>query len=119
MSINVSVKNHRAHDDNFGKRRDLTVFASGKEVHCPQPIRRTEERKDERLLTSPQIKEPTSHSRTWLVKSFENVVLAPAFQKLTVSRLETEEQNLPPLVYVEPAQIPIEGIFSSADTLSS
>jgi len=29
-----------------------------------------------------------------------------------VARLETEKaQNLPPLVYVEPAQIPIEGIF--------
>ena len=34
-----------------------------------------------------------------------------------MARLETEEQNLPPLVYVEPAQIPIEGIFP-ARTLS-
>jgi len=38
---------------------------------------------------------------------------------VAVARLEAEKaQNLPPLVYVEPAQIPIEGIFP-ARTLSS
>jgi len=72
----------------------------------------TEERKDERVLERPKSEEPTSQSRTWLVKALENVVLAPRCKQVAVARLETEkEQNLPPLVYVEPAQIPIEGIF--------
>jgi len=51
-------------------------------------------------------------------EALENVVLAPRCKQLAVGRLETEKaQNLPTLVYVEPAQIPIEGIFP-ARTLS-
>ena len=52
------------------------------------------------------------------MKALENVGLAPRCKQLAATRLETEKaQNLPPLVYVEPAQIPIEGIFP-ARTLS-
>ena len=47
---------------------------------------------------------PALYNKT--LKEYANINI------LTVARLETEkEQNLPPLVYVEPAQIPIEGIF--------
>ena len=46
------------------------------------------------------------------MKALENVVLAPWCKQVAVARLETEkEQNIPPLVYVEPAKIPIEGVF--------
>jgi len=77
-------------------------------------MRRTEVRKDERGLTDSQTEKPTSQSRTCLMKGHENIVLAPRCQQGAVARLETEkEQNLPPLVYVEPAQIPIEGIFKT------
>jgi len=72
---------------------------------------RKEERRDECDLNSPRNEEPTSQSQTGLVKANENIVLAPRCRQVAVARLETEEQNLPPLVYVEPAQIPIEGIF--------
>jgi len=98
--------------------RVLTVFTPGKGGHSPQPMRQTEETKEERVLESPKIEEPTSQSRTWLVKALENLVLAPRCKQVAVARLETEKaQNLPPLLYVEPAQIPIEGIFP-ARTLS-
>ena len=80
-------------------------------------MRRTEGRKNERVLANPQTEEPTSQSRTWLVKAHENIVLAPRCKQITMARLEMEEQNLPPLVHVEPAQIPIGGMFP-ARTLS-
>ena len=52
ISFNDTVKDDRAHDDEFGQRRVLTVFTSGKEGHSPQPMRRTEGRKDERVLAN-------------------------------------------------------------------
>ena len=52
------------------------------------------------------------HSQVWLVKATENIVLASRCRQVAVARLETEkEQNLPPVVYVEPTQIPTEVIF--------
>ena len=72
-----------------------------------------EERKDERVQESIKIEETTSQ-RTWLGKALEKVVLAPRCKQGAVAKLEMEKaQNLPPLVYMEPAQIPIEGIFPS------
>ena len=119
MSFNDTVKNNRAQGDTFVERRVLTVFTPLKEGHSPQPMRQTEETKDERVLESPKIEEPTSQSRTWLVKALENELMAPRCKQIAAARLETEKaQNLPPLVYVEPAQIPIEGIFPTR-TLSS
>jgi len=113
MSFNDTVKDDRASDDELRQRRALTVFTSGKEAHSPQPMQRTEGRKDERVLANPQSEKPTSHSKTWLVKAHENILLAPRCKQITMARLEMEDQNLPPLVYVEPARIPIEGIFPS------
>ena len=119
MSFNDTVKDNREQGDTFGERRVLTLFTPSKEGHSPQPMRQTEETKDELVLGSPKIEEPTSQCRTRLVKALENVVLAQRCKQVAAARLETEKaQNLPPLVYVEPAQIPIEGIFS-ARTLSS
>ena len=114
----TTLSDNQAHDDKFGEHRVLTVFTSGRGT---QPwTHATDRGKDERVLASPQIEQPTSQSRTWLVKALENVVLAPRCRQVAVARLETEEQDLPPLVYVEPAHIPIipiEGIFP-ARTLS-
>ena len=118
MSFDDTVKDNRAQGDTFGELRVLRVFTPGKEGHSPQPMWQMEKTKDEWVLESRKIEEPTSHSRTWLVKALKNVVLAPWCKQVAVARLETEKaQNLPPLVYVEPAQIPIEGTFP-ARTLS-
>jgi len=58
MSFNDTVKDNRAQGDKFGERRVLTVFMPGKEGHSPQPMRQTEETKDEWVLESPKIEEP-------------------------------------------------------------
>jgi len=114
MSFNDTVKDNRAQGDTYGERRVLTEFTPGKEGHSPQLMRQTEKTKAVRVLESPKIGKPTSQSTTWLVKALENVVLAPRCKQVAVARLETEKaQNLPPLVYVEPAQIPIERIFAA------
>jgi len=112
MSFNDTVKDNRDQGDKFGERRVLKVFTPGKEGHSPQPMRQTEKTKDERVLESIKIVEPGSQRRTWLVKTLENMVLAPRYKQVAAARLETEKaQNLPALVYVEPAQIPIERFF--------
>jgi len=112
ISLNDAARDSREHGDVNRERRVLTIFTSGKEGHSPQSMLRTEERMDERVSNSPRNEEPISQSQTWLVKASENIVLEPRCRPVAVARLETEkEQNLTPLVYVEPAQIPIEGIF--------
>jgi len=111
MSFNDATRDSRAHGDANRERRVLTIFKSGREGHNPQPMLRTEEGRDERISNSPRNEEPKSLSQTWLVKASENIVLAPRCRQVAVARLETEEQNLPPLVYLEPAQIPIEEFF--------
>jgi len=119
MSFNDAAPDSRAHGDVNRECRFFTIFTSGKERHSPQPMLRTEERRDELVSNSPRNEEPTSQIKTWPVKASENIVLAPRCRQVAVARLQTEkERNLPPLVYVEPAQIPIEGIFP-ARTLSS
>ena len=110
MSFNDAARDSRAHGDTNRELRVPTIFTSCKEGHSPQPMLRTEERRDERVSGSPRNEEPTSQSQTWLVKA-SDIVLAPRCRQVAVARLETDEQNLPPLVYVEPAQIPMEGIF--------
>jgi len=118
MSFNDAARDSRAHGDTNRERRVLTIFTLVKEGHRPQPMLRTEERRDEHVSNSPQNEEPTSQSQTRLVKASENILLAPRCRPVAVARLQTEkEQNLPPFVYVEPAQILIEGIFL-ARTLS-
>ena len=120
MSFNDVAPDSRAHGDVNRERRFLIIFTSGKEGHSPQPMLRTEESRDERVSNSPRNEEPTSQSQTWFVKASENMVLAPRCRQVAVARLETEkEHNLPPLLYVEPVQIPIYGNFSGSDTLSS
>jgi len=112
MSFNDAAPDSRAYGVVNRECRVLTIFTSGKEGHSPQLMLRTEERRDEHVSNSPRNEKPTSQSQTWLVKASENNVLAPRCGQVAVARLETEkEQNLPPFVYVELGQIPIEGIF--------
>jgi len=53
-------------------------------------------------------------SRTWLVKAKENITIAPRCRQVVMAKLESEQnQEPPPLVCAEPAQIPIEGVLSA------
>ena len=48
----------------------------------------------------------------WFFRARQDIILAPRCRQVVTARLESEmEQKLPSLVCIEPAQIPIEGIF--------
>jgi len=67
---------------------------------------------DEQLPASPCSEASPSHEKVWLVKAVENITVPPRCQQIIVGRLDSDEkQNPPPLVCIEPAKIPIEGIF--------
>jgi hypothetical protein len=77
-----------------------------------QPSQQETQRIDKQLSAGLRPEIITHQSRTWLVRSKENIVVAPRCRQIVVGRLESEKgQSLPPLVCVEPTQIPIEGIL--------
>ena len=120
MSFNDTVKDKRARGDKLSERRVLTVFTPGKEGHSPQPMWQTEERKDERVQESPKIEQPTSQSRTWLVKGARKRRTGTSVQTDSCGETGNGEG-------AEPSSISLRGTcpnsnrrnFSSPDTLSS
>ena len=112
ITLNDAARVNQARSDAVRESRVLTIFTLGKEGHSPQPKLKTRDGRNERINRDPRNEERSSQGQTWLAKACENIVLAPRCRHVIVARLETEkDQNLPPVVYVEPAQIPIEGIF--------
>jgi len=98
----IAVKRHAA----------LTVFPEGKAGRNPQPTKQEARRMDEQLPASPCSEANPSHEKVCFVKTVENVTVPPRCQQIIVGRLDSDEkQNPPPLVCIEPAKIPIEGIL--------
>jgi len=98
----IPVKRHAA----------LTVFPEGKAGRNPQTTKQKARRMDEQLPASPCSEATPSHEKVWFVKTVENVTVPPRCQQIIVGRLDSDEkQNPPPLVCIEPAKIPIEGIL--------
>jgi hypothetical protein len=96
----------------------LTIFAEGKEGRSRQPSQSETRRTEEQFSAVPYPAVITQQSKSWLVKATENITTAPQCQQIVIERLESEkEQSFPPLVCMEPAQIPLEGT-SSARVLS-
>ena len=89
-----------------------SVFTGGKGERSPQLSQQQTRRTDEQLSARLHHEQGCQQNRAWFVRAKENTIIAPRCRQIIVGRLEAEkEQNLPPLVCVEPAQIPIEGIF--------
>ena len=85
MSFNYTVRQSPAHVDASTEQRSLKIFTMGKERQNPHTVQQTKGKKE---------------------------LLTPECRQVAVGRMElVKEQNLPPLVWVEPAQFPIEGIF--------
>jgi hypothetical protein len=49
--------------------------------------------------------------RDWLVKAKDNITMALRSQQVVRGKLELEQEEPPPLVCIEPAHIPIEGVL--------
>ena len=64
---------------------------------------------DEQLPARPRAELTTLPDKSWLVRVARNVTMLPRCRQIIVGALETDrDQDLPPLVCVEPAHIPIE-----------
>jgi hypothetical protein len=90
----------------------LTVFSAGKEGHSLRPSRLKAKCIVEQRPASPRQETPATQCNTWLVRATENIIVAPRSRQIVVGRLESQDEHeFPPLVCVEPAVIPIEGIL--------
>jgi len=90
----------------------LTIFTEGKEGHSPQPCLREARHKDKQFSASPHREATTAQNETWLFKAKENITIAPRCQQIVTGIVESgKEEKLPPLVCIEPVQIPIGGIL--------
>ena len=111
MSLDVSLS-ARASSESPTECTALTVFTKGKEGHSPQPSPKRVRRKDEQFPATPPQERSPMQARTWIVIAKENITLAPRCRQVVIAKLEFEKEKEPPtLVCIEPAQIPVEGIF--------
>ena len=80
----------------------LTVFTPEKEGHSPSPRKQVEKEEDGKVNGS---------TSSWLIKSVEDTVIEPRCRQIVLGKLDaTKGENLPSVVCVEPAMVPIHGI---------
>jgi hypothetical protein len=102
----------RARNDTPTGCTALAVFTEGKEGHSPQPSPRKARRKDEQFPAGPAHEGGSVRDRMWLVRAKENITIAPRCQQVVLAKLDyKKERETPSLVCIEPAQVPIEGVF--------
>jgi len=90
----------------------LTVFPKGEAGRSPQLKKKEAWHIDEQLSASPHTEIARQQDKCWLLRATENVTIQPRCRQIIVGRLDSDgKTNLPLLVCVEPAQIPIEGIL--------
>ena len=112
MSLTDSGRAPQVYSVAPAKHTALTVFTGGKAGRSPQLKQQETRQVDEQLSAGLSSETVTQSSRTWFVRAKENVVVAPRCRQIIVGRLESEKgESLPPLVCVEPAPLPIEGIL--------
>ena len=112
MSFADVGKVPRAYSVPHAKHSALTVFTGGKLDSSPQLRIQEMQHAGQQPPADLRPEKITEQSRTWLVRAKENITVAPKCRQVVLGRIECEkEQNLPPLICVEPAQIPIQGIL--------
>jgi hypothetical protein len=74
----------------------ITVFAEGKEGHNPQETQSEARRPDEQLLAVLRPEKIKTQSESWLLKSAENITIAPQCRQIMTGRLESENGRCPP-----------------------
>jgi len=98
------------------KHAALTVFPSDTAEKVKPPQTSKEEPKDSRpRLDSHASNETTRHSRSWLVKTAQEITIAPRCQHVVTAKLDLGKgKESPSLVCVEPAAIPVREYFPHA-----
>ena len=102
MSLTDIDKAPRACEVSRDRGAALTIFTVSKEGHSRQPCLREARHIDEKFSASPHRELVTGQNETWLVKTKENVVIAPRCRQIVTGIVESgKEQKLHPLVCIE------------------
>jgi len=97
------------------KHAALTVFPSD----TPENDKPLQTCKEEPKVSTPRLEshalnETTRYSKSWLVKTAQDVTIAPRCRHVVTAKLDLEKgKEFPSLVCIEPATIPIQGVFSA------
>ena len=114
MSLSDIDKVPRTYGVPRAENTALTVFTRGKAESSSQPSQQETWRTEVQPTVGLRPKKDIEQSRTWLVRAKDNITVAPRCRQIVIGRLDSEkEHSIPPLVCVEPAQIPIEGILQA------
>jgi hypothetical protein len=90
----------------------LTVFTQSKASDSLSSSRHETRHTEQQSVVGPYTEAALQSSSTWLVRTTGNVTVAPLCRQVIVGKLESEKgQKILPLVCVETAQIPIQGIL--------
>jgi hypothetical protein len=99
-------------------RTELTSFSrpdgrSGRQNSCWIGCKKQEEQSPKRVgVISPEIENKSSDS--WLENSTQHFRILPRVKQMVIGRVELpRRQQPPPLVCIEPAQLPNEGVLAS------
>ena len=91
----------------------LTNFSERKADRSPQLRKLEAQSIDEQVPATLRPEVTMLESKSWLVRPTENVNVTPRCRQIIFVRLESEENNVPPLVCVQPAQIPTKHFHES------
>ena len=89
----------------------LAGFSGCKAGRSLQPTKCEAGRINEQLPACSRTELSTLPDKSWLVRASQNVTVTPRCRQIIVGALETgRDQELPPLIYIEPTHIPILGV---------
>ena len=114
MTPNAIDKVAREYGSSLTRHSALAVFPESKEG-CSLRRENREVRQEDRQVPNVTCPETMVDSnRAWLARAIENISVPPRCRQIVIAKLETKKsQDLPPLVCIELAQIPIEGIHTA------
>ena len=118
MRVKHDLLERRQHESRgTAARAALTVFSAtdgrGKQNYCLTSHRKKlEEHFEQKGVNNPEIR--ILESEPWLVKTTGTILIPSRVNQMLVGRVEfPKRQKTPPLVCVEPAQLPHEGVLAA------
>ena len=98
MSLTDVAATRRARVEPSNSRAVLTVFTQDKEGHSPQPDQQKRQQVDKQSLVSSPCEMATSQNGVWLVKTRENITIAPRCRQVIAGKFE-EKRDKPSLLW--------------------
>ena len=110
MTLMGSGEVHRVNCIPSTEHTALTAFSEGEAGRSPQPKKCEAGRMDEQFPFRTFAELTTLPEISWLVLAAQNLTVPPRCRQMIIGAMETD-QDIPRLVCVEPAHIPIEVVF--------